>query len=111
VNEAFDVQIAGLRQRFCDRAISQSLTLEVIASDLDADADPAQIGDNIRTIAHSLAGAGGTFGFAGISAYANDLEEFATRPINSVELAEACRTLVKEIRRSVRAWSISRGNT
>ena len=93
-------RLGALRQRFRDRATTESEALENIATDLERGASAARLQAEIRRIAHSLAGAGGTFGFAGISARAAELEEFVSDVPDSLELADVCRALVKEIRRT-----------
>jgi HPt (histidine-containing phosphotransfer) domain-containing protein len=100
VNDSYEVQLAGLRRKFRDRAMAQSLDLEGIVSRLEDGGAASRWETEIRRIAHSLAGAGGTFGFAELSAQANELDEFARRLPGPVELAGACRALISEIKRA-----------
>jgi len=81
--------------------MTDSEALEEIASDLEAGAQRAQAQQQIPRIAHGLAGAGGTFGFARMSNCATELEEFVSDVPDSPDLAEACRTLIAEIRATV----------
>ena len=81
--------------------MTDSEALEEIASDLEAGAQRAQAQQQILRIAHGLAGAGGTFGFARMSNCATELEEFVSDVPDSPDLAEACRTLIAEIRATV----------
>jgi chemotaxis protein histidine kinase CheA len=97
VSETFEDRLAALRQRFRSRAMGDSEALERIASDLDGAAPRAELQAEIRRIAHSLAGAGGTFGFSRISACAGELEDLVSANSGSRELAEACRALISEI--------------
>jgi HPt (histidine-containing phosphotransfer) domain-containing protein len=98
VTDGFEGRLAALRRRFLDRATTESEALEELASDLDSGAQRAHARQQIRRIAHGLAGAGGTFGFARISNYAVELEEFVSDVPDSPDLADACRTLIAEIR-------------
>jgi chemotaxis protein histidine kinase CheA len=98
VTDCYEDRLAALRKRFLDRATTESKTLEGIASELEAGAQRAPAQQQIRRIAHSLAGAGGTFGFARISICAGELEEFVSDVLDSPDLADACRTLIAEIR-------------
>jgi len=98
VTDGFEGRLAALRRRFLDRATTESEALEGIASELEAGGQPAQAQQQIRRIAHSLAGAGGSFGFATISSCAAELEEFVSDVPDSPDLADACRTLIAAIR-------------
>jgi len=98
MTECFEDRLAALRRRFLDRATTESTALEGIASDLEAGAKRAQAQQEIRRIAHGLAGAGGTFGFARISICAGELEAFVSDVPDSPDLADACRALIAEIR-------------
>jgi hypothetical protein len=100
VSDSFEAQIATIRHRFIDRATIQSARLEGIAYELDDGGVLSELRAEIRSIAHSLAGAGGTFGFLEISALASELDEFARLLPKPFEVAGACRALVLEIRRS-----------
>jgi HPt (histidine-containing phosphotransfer) domain-containing protein len=98
VTDGFEGRLATLRRRFLERATAESEALEELASDLDSGAQRAHAQQQIRRIAHSLAGAGGTFGFTRISNCAVELEEFVSDVPDSPDLAAACRTLIAEIR-------------
>jgi chemotaxis protein histidine kinase CheA len=100
MNSAFELKFVGLRRRFVERAIDQCAALERFVKVFDAgESDPATRAE-VRRIAHSLSGAGGTFRFAGISSSAGDLEDFVRRPREPSALAEACRALIAEIKRA-----------
>jgi chemotaxis protein histidine kinase CheA len=101
MSEGMDDRLAALTQRFRDRATTDSEALERIAADLELGVQAAPLRGEIRRIAHSLSGAGAIFGFAGISGCAADLEAFVYDGPESSELAEACRVLVGEIRRTL----------
>jgi HPt (histidine-containing phosphotransfer) domain-containing protein len=109
VTDTFDNRLAALRQRFRDRASAESDALEGIVADLERGAPGTLLQAEIRRIAHSLAGAGGTFGFAAISACAARLDEFAGDLPDSPELPGACRTLISEIRRADNHGSSANG--
>jgi HPt (histidine-containing phosphotransfer) domain-containing protein len=92
VTDTFDNRLAALRQRFRDRASAESDALEGIVADLERGAPGTLLQAEIRRIAHSLAGAGGTFGFAAISACAARLDELpAICPIRPSFPAPAAR--------------------
>jgi HPt (histidine-containing phosphotransfer) domain-containing protein len=97
VNDVFESQLATLRRRFVDRAMTQSRTLEGIVSDLEKGASALAFEAGVREIAHSLAGAGGTFGFSRLSALATSLMESHETPYSAPKLISACRALVTEI--------------
>lgn len=98
MTDNFEGRLAALRTRFLDRATIEAAELEGIASSREAGASgPPQ--QQIRRIAHRLAGAAGTFGFAAIGARAAELEALVSDVPDSPELADACRALVAEIRR------------
>ena len=98
MTDCYEDRLAALRKRFLDRATTDSNALEGIASELEAGAQRAPARQLIRRIAHGLAGAAGTFGFARISICAGALEEFVSDVADSPDLADACRTLVAAIR-------------
>ena len=100
MSDTYHNRLASLRQRFQDRATAESETLQQIVLDLERGAPAAQLEREIRRITHSLAGAAGTFGFAGISARAVALEEIVLDMPDSPELVGACRTLISEIERA-----------
>jgi chemotaxis protein histidine kinase CheA len=100
MNSAFEMRFDGIRRRFVERAIDQCAALERFVAAFDAGvADPATRAE-VGRIAHSLSGAGGTFRFAGISSSAGELEDLAQRPREPSALAQACRTLIAEIKRA-----------
>jgi len=90
---------APLRQRFLVRCADQLAELKAIAR--QGGPLPSGPGDPLIRIAHSLAGAAGTFGFAEIGARASALEtllidqsdEEAGRTALDVLIAEIERTL------------------
>ena len=83
MSELFENRLAALRQRFRDRASAESRALEIIVLELEAGMPGGTRQAEIKRIAHSLAGAGGTFGFSAISACAAELEEFVSDLPNS----------------------------
>jgi hypothetical protein len=109
MNVAFENQLAGLRRRFCDRAANQSHTLEGLAFDLDNGAPAPHLELQVWQIVHSLAGAGGTFGFSALSAYATGLLESRESLSDPPALANACRALAIEVRRAMLQRSDSNG--
>ena len=98
MTDCYEDRLAALRKRFLDRATIDAKALEGIALELEAGPQRAQAQQRIRRIAHSLAGAGGTFGFASLSLCATKLEEFVSDVSDSPDLADACRALIAEIR-------------
>jgi HPt (histidine-containing phosphotransfer) domain-containing protein len=100
VSDTFQIQLSGLKRRFCDRAIGQSVDLEKIAAHLEEGASVSRCGEDIRTIAHSLAGASGVFGFGDLSELAIELHELTRHSPGSAELVRGCRALASEIKRA-----------
>lgn len=100
MSEQFDEKLGALKRRFLERAIASSNTLDALAKELESSSDPEDLKEQVSEIAHRLAGSGGTFGYAGISACAFELEEFTAGIPNPVDLAAACRELAEEIRRA-----------
>ena len=92
-------RLAELRERFRQRAIVDRTALSELASSLDKNAAVDVHAEDVRRIAHRLAGAGGTFGFPGISACAAELETLVSTSTSPEELAAGCTTLVLEIDR------------
>ena len=111
MNDSFEIQLTGLRHKFCLRAMAQSMDLEGIVSQLEDGAPASGLRPEIQRIAHSLAGAGGTFGFARLSAQAGDLDEFTRGLSAPVDLAAACRSLISEIKRTALQRSYSHGGS
>ncbi len=97
MTDVFGDRLAELRVRFLGRAAGDSVALIEFASDLARSAPGAPSHAEIRQIAHRLAGAGGTFGFASLSACATKLEALVTDLPDSAELADVCRMLIQEI--------------
>ena len=100
MSDGAEARFAALKRRFRDRTTTDSEALERIAADLERGEPAAPLVAEIRRISHSLSGAGGIFGFAGISMCAAELEAFALDAPDLSELADACRVLVGEIRRT-----------
>ena len=100
MSELFDEKLDSLKRRFFERAIAASATLEALAKELESSSGSEELKEQVSQIAHKLAGAGGTFGYSGISACASELEEFTAGIPNPLELASACRELAEEIRRA-----------
>lgn len=100
MNETFDERLDELREKFRERAIAESTTIEGMAAELRAGLAPSGLAAELRQIAHRLAGAGGTFGFAEISARATELEDLLAEQSADAEVAESCLALVTEIRKA-----------
>jgi chemotaxis protein histidine kinase CheA len=100
MNGTFEIQLETLRHKFRERAAMQSDTLERLLSDLEGDSIRTGAQKEIQQIAHSLAGAGGTFGFLGISARAAALEDLVSEIFELSAFSSACQSLISEIRRA-----------
>jgi chemotaxis protein histidine kinase CheA len=98
MNDAFGGRLAALKQRFRDRATRECDVLQRIVVDMAAGAPGAQLRKEIRRIAHSLAGAGGTLGFPGISACASVLEDIVSEGHSSPDVVNACQALISELK-------------
>jgi len=86
-----------LRQRFLIRCADQLGQLKAIAC--EGGPLPREAGDPLVRIAHSLAGAAGTFGFPGISARASELETLLIEQPHAARAA--LETLIAEIERTL----------
>jgi chemotaxis protein histidine kinase CheA len=93
-------RLAALKLRFCERALAEAHALELMIDQLDDGPPELEAQAEIRRIAHSLCGGGGTFGYADISDRAGELEELVLDHPDAPELPAACRTLVAEVRRA-----------
>ena len=93
VNDPF----APLRQRFLIRCAGQLDELRTIASQ----GGPFPDSDSLIKIAHSLAGAAGTFGFAEISARASALETLFVEQADGGAVRAALDALIEEIERTL----------
>jgi HPt (histidine-containing phosphotransfer) domain-containing protein len=100
VSQSFEERLEELREKFRERAIVESATIEGMAEELSAGSAPAGLAAELRQIAHRLAGAGGTFGFAEISARATELEALLLDQSAGEEVAERCLALVSVIRQA-----------
>jgi chemotaxis protein histidine kinase CheA len=98
MKDAFEDRLAALKQQFRVRAMGECETLQRIVVDMARGPPPAQLWEQIRQIAHSLAGAGGTLGFSGISASASVLEDIVSEGRNSSDVIDACQDLIAELK-------------
>ena len=96
VNDRFE----ALRRGFLERCREQLLALEALAAseDLSARGDEHEL---LARMAHSLAGAGGTFGFPELSGRAARLEQALTAAdaIEPAAVRTALGGLIAELRR------------
>ncbi|WP_181179896.1 Hpt domain-containing protein [Mesorhizobium sp. B2-7-1] len=88
---------APLRQRFLARCTDQLAELKAIA----LQAAPLPGNDLLIRLAHSLAGAAGTFGFAEISARASALETLLIEQADGASVRAALDGLIAEIERTL----------
>ena len=96
-------RIAALRQRFVERAAGEREHLALLLHDLRAGTLPEEQRAEMRRLAHSLAGTGGTFGFAEVSDAADRVEEICISDRDSRgapdDLVAAVEHLVAELAR------------
>ncbi|WP_281405629.1 MULTISPECIES: Hpt domain-containing protein [unclassified Mesorhizobium] len=88
---------APLRQRFLARCADQLAELKAIAGE----SAPLPGNDSLVRLAHSLAGAAGTFGFAEISARASVLETLLIEQADGASVRAALDALIAEIERTL----------
>jgi HPt (histidine-containing phosphotransfer) domain-containing protein len=88
---------APLRQRFLIRCGGQLEELKAIARQ----SNPLHGSDPLIKIAHSLAGAAGTFGFAEISARASALETLLIEQADGATVRAGLDALIGEIERTL----------
>ena len=87
---AFDERMAELRAHFLERAAAQRAELEAALA--------AGEREEIRRIAHSLAGSGGVFGFPRVSEDAQAVEEAVDAGPGDEELKSIAAQLLKRLR-------------
>ncbi|TPN83140.1 Hpt domain-containing protein [Mesorhizobium sp. CU2] len=90
---------APLRLRFLARCADQLAQLKAIAEGQDSLHGSSK--DPLVKIAHSLAGAAGTFGFADISTRASALETLLVEKANEEAVGTALDALIAEIERTL----------
>ena len=90
---------APLRQRFLTRCADQLAALKAIAERQASLPDDSN--DQLIRIAHSLAGAAGTFGFAAISTRASALETLLVEQADGGTVRVALDALIVEIERTL----------
>jgi len=88
---------APLRQRFLARCADQLTELKAVR-----EGGPMPGNDALIRIAHSLAGAAGTFGFAEISARASALETLLIEQADDKAARAALDVLIAEIERTLK---------
>jgi HPt (histidine-containing phosphotransfer) domain-containing protein len=98
VSPTFEERLEELREKFRERAMVESSTIEGMAAEFRAGVAPSGLAAELRQIAHRLAGAGGTFGFAEISARATELEALLLDQSPDARIADHCLALVSVIR-------------
>ncbi|WP_281407682.1 Hpt domain-containing protein [Mesorhizobium sp. B2-4-6] len=86
-----------MRQRFLIRCADQLAELKAIA----LQAAPLPGNDPLIRLAHSLAGAAGTFGFAEISTWASALETLLIEQAEDGAVRAALDALIAEIERTL----------
>ncbi|RAZ92925.1 histidine phosphotransferase [Mesorhizobium hawassense] len=91
---------APLRQRFLTRCADQLAELKAIADGQGS--SPIRSNDPLIRIAHSLAGAAGTFGYAEISARASALETLLVEQADGGTVRTALDALIAEIERTLK---------
>ncbi len=97
----FEDRLADLRRRFLLRAASDRIALAQLAVILQQGLPGATTRADIRPIVHKLAGAGGTLGYAGVSASAAEMERRLDADTKLAELAACCHALIREIDQAV----------
>lgn len=70
----FDARLAALQMRFLARAAEDRARIEKNLGCIDDPLARARVLAELRDLSHGLAGAGGTFGYAGVSAAAEAFE-------------------------------------
>ena len=105
---AIEARLMRLREQFAARAATHVAMLDALAGRLADSGAPADR-EEVRRIAHSLAGAGGTFGFAVISKNAADLEDFIATDPDDAALAGHIRDAVAAIGAALAAEGFAPG--
>lgn len=91
-------QLAHLAAAFCKRASAEADDLDALAERL-ATENAAEARNEIRRIAHRMAGTAGTFGFLHLSEVAARLEDLTLSGASDTELRAPTRAAAAEARR------------
>ena len=97
MTDRFDLQRLELHRRFIERTSQNAQTLSELTLRFDQAALGPSAREQLRYIAHNLAGAAGTFGFPGISATAAELEDRLLSP-GRTDIGQSCRALITQLR-------------
>jgi diguanylate cyclase (GGDEF)-like protein len=97
MNESFEARRSALHQQFRTRTAHQSSVLNDLSMRFSQNGMGSNSTEQIRWIAHSLAGAAGTFGFDKVSATAAELERSVGNLAYS-DLARGCQAVISTIR-------------
>jgi diguanylate cyclase (GGDEF)-like protein len=97
MSDAFEARRTALHQQFRNRTVHQSSVLNDLSMRSQV-AGTSNSQEQIRWIAHSLAGAAGTFGFEKVSATAAELERSIGNSVAFADLARGCQAVISTIR-------------
>ncbi|MBK8082722.1 MAG: diguanylate cyclase [Devosia sp.] len=95
--DRFDLQRLELHRRFVERTAMNVQTLSELTLRFDHNALGPGAREQLRYIAHNLAGAAGTFGFPVVSATAADLEDRLLSP-GRHDIGQSCRALITQLK-------------
>lgn len=95
--DRFDLQRLELHRRFIERTAMNVQTLSELTLRFDHNALGPGAREQLRYIAHNLAGAAGTFGFPIVSATAADLEDRLLSP-GRQDIGQSCRALITQLK-------------
>lgn len=90
-------EFARLQRAFLESASRDVGEVLRIIDGAGADAPTGETGMRLRTIAHGLRGAGGSYGFDAVTSTAGELEEAYLAKQPSVALREAAELLAKAV--------------
>lgn len=97
MTERFELLRAELHRRFVERTAMNATTLAELTLRFDHHTLGPAAREQLRWIAHNLAGAAGTFGYPNISATAAELEDRLLSP-GQPDVGQSCRTLMGQLR-------------
>lgn len=85
-----DAEMHRLRLRYCDRLAENLMLIDVAVASCQAGALDAEGREQLRVVAHKLAGTGATYGFAEISTHGLNLDDLLTADPLAAEMQIAC---------------------
>ncbi len=103
MEDAFEGRFEKLTSAFTERLRAELDTLEQFSEGLQNNTVDTELFDQVKYIAHRLAGASRVFGYNELTASAQAVETLIAERGDSTAIAEETRRLAEDIRRAVSA--------